>query len=329
MLGFAAADSAVLAASESDTSDAFGGMLIDASTELIRDTINAPMTGLYAPTDTIGTGTLSFKVVEADAVTLTVDSTNNTPALLRDAINALGAGIEARIATDTVTSEQRLLFRPVVPDTAYSIEVSGDGDGNDRDTAGLSALLHTEQLSNLTTNALGIEALVINETQGKRHIFDIKYENTTLTIDVDDTNDGDYTDAQDTDATGLSRLYHASSTTTNLNTSISFFTIFDHLTNSLTTNDAVGIRVSSLLLDSALDKVINVRADVGSRIKYIEDHQLSLEDDYIFFSTNLSKFEEVDIAVAATEMTKVQASLEAMRLASVRMLSQTLLDFLK
>jgi flagellar hook-associated protein 3 FlgL len=84
-----------------------------------------------------------------------------------------------------------------------------------------------------------------------------------------------------------------------------------------------------LLLDSALDRVINVRADVGSRIKYIEDHQLSLEDDYIFFQTNLSIFEEVDIAEAATEMTKVQASLEAMRLASIRMLSQTLLDFLK
>jgi flagellin-like hook-associated protein FlgL len=329
MLGFAAADSAALAAGSSDVSDAFGGMIVDASLEQIRDTINAPMSKAYAATDTIGTGTLTLNAGTADAVTLTVDSTNNTPARLRDAINALGAGIEARIATDTVTSEQRLLFRPTVPDTVYSIEVSDDADGNNRDTAGLSALLHTEKLSNLTVNALGIEALAINDTQGKRLLFDIKDKNAALTIDVDDTNDGDYTDAQDTDTTGLSRLYHASDTTTNLNTSISFFTILDHLTNSLTTNDAVGIRGSSLLIDSALDKVLNVRADVGSRIKYIEDHKFALEDDHIFFSTHLSSFEEADIASAATEMAKVQASLEAMRISSIRMLSQTLLDFLK
>ena len=329
VLGFAAADSAVLAATESDVSDNFGGMLIDASTELIRDTINAPMTGLYAPTDTIGTGTLTLKAGSADAVTLTVDSTNNTPALLRDAINALGMGIEARIATDTVTSEQRLLFRPVVPGTVYSIDVSGDGDGNDKDTAGLSALLHTETLSNLTTTALGVEALVINDTQGKRLMFDIQDNNTTLTIDVDDTNDGDYVDAQDTDATGLSRLYHASDTTTNLNTSISYFTVLDHLTNSLTTNNDSGIRATSLLIDSAIDRVLNVRADVGSRLKHIENHKLTLEDDNIFFLEQLSKFEDADIAYAATEMAKVEASLEAMRLASVRILSQTLLDFLR
>jgi flagellin-like hook-associated protein FlgL len=329
VLGFAAADSAALAAGSSVTSDNFGGMLVDASPELIRDTINAPMTGAYAAADTIGTGTLTFKVGAAETVTLTVDSTNNTPTLLRDAINALGTGIEVRIATDTVTSEQRLLFRPAVPDTVYSIDVSNDSDGNDKDTAGLSALVHTEMLSNLTTTALGVEAVVINDTQGKRLLLDIKDDNATLTIDVDETNDGDYVDAQDTDATGLSRLYHASSTTTNMSTSISFFTVLDHLKNSLTNNDDTGIRASSLLLDSALDRVLNVRADIGARLKYIEDHKLGLEDDYIFFSETLSDFEDADIAEAATEMAKIQASLEAMRLASLRILSQTLLDFLK
>jgi len=299
----------------------------DASPEEVRDAINAPMSGFYAVADTIGTGTLTLRA-GGSPVTLTVDASNNTPALLRDAINALNMGIEAGLATDTVSGEVRLFFRPTTPGTPLSINVSGDGDGDNKDTNGLSALLHTDLQSNLSTNALGIEAFVINDTAGKRMLFDSTTPNTSFTIEVDEDNNGSFADAADTDTTGLSRIYHDPSASTNLTGSISFFTVLAHFKNSLANNDAAGIRGSIYLFDGVLDSLVNTTADVGSRFKYLEEQRDRLLDNKVQYLENRSVLEDADITQAAMEMTKIQTSLEAMRIASLQSLSQSLFDFL-
>ena len=291
--------------------------LTDASPQEVRDAINAPMSGLYDTTDTIGTGTLTLTAGTGSPVTLTVDAANNTPALLRDAVNALDMGIEAKLATDTVTGQVRLFFRPTTAGESFEIEVSNDGDGEDTDSNGLSALLHTGLQSNLTTTALGIEAFVINDTAGKRLLFAPATPNTSYSITVSDS-DGD-----NTDASGLSRI-----ASTNLTGSISFFMIIDHMKNSLSANDTAGIQGSIFLLDGALDSNINTTADVGSRLNYLLNQKDRLEDNEISYTQNLSILEDADISEVALEITKIQSTLEAMRISSLRSLSQSLFDFL-
>jgi flagellar hook-associated protein 3 len=297
--------------------------LTNASPEEVRDAVNAPMSGFYNAADTIGTGTLTLKTENGSPVTLMIDGSNNTPALLRDAINALNMGIEARLATDTTTNEVRMFFRPTTPGASFSIDVSNDGDGDNKDSSGLSALLHTELRSNLTANAMGIEAFVINDTAGKRLLFAPTISNTSYTIEVDEDGNGNFADAGDTDTAGLSRIASA-----NLDGSITFFTILDHMKNSLSSNDEAGIRGSIFLLDGALDELINVTADVGSRLKYLDDQKYRLEENEISYRRSLSVLEDADIAEVALEMTRIQSTLEAMRISSIKSLSQSLFDFL-
>ncbi len=301
-----------------------------ASPEEIRDAINAPMSKWYAlGTTTVGTGKLTFKVGTSDAVSIDVNATNanTTVSTLVSYINSNVTGIEARVATDTTTNQQRIFFRPTTAGTTYSIEASDD-DGDNEDTSGLSALMHTDIKSNLTENALGVEAFVINGTSGKRMVIDSTVEGTTFTISAAD-NDGD-----NTDLAGLSHLYHASTAASNLysatttNNTLSFFNVMDHMKNSLSNNDDIGIRQTIHLLDGSLDGLVNTTADVGSRLKYFEGQVNRLEDNQISYSQSLSILEDADIAKVALEITKIQTTLEAMRIASIKGLSQSLFDFI-
>jgi flagellar hook-associated protein 3 FlgL len=310
-----------------DTADVFSS----ATPEEIRDTINAPMSGSYDSTvpETVGTGTLTLQAGTGSPVTLTVTNANDEPSQIRDAINALNMGIEAGIFTDAAGNE-RLFFRPTTPGDAFSIEVS-DSDGDDTDMTGLSALSHTYLKSNLTSNALGIEAFVINDSTSKRLLFAPNVPNTSYTIEVDENNNGNFADAADIDTAapdGLALLYHASSATTNLNNSISFFSVVDHFKNSLVNNDAAGIRGSIFLLDGVIDSLVSTTADAGSRYKYLENQKNQLLDTEVAYRGSLAVLEDADIAKSAMEMTKIQSSLEAMRISSVKSLSQSLFDFL-
>ncbi len=308
--------------------------MTNASPELIRDTINAPMSGWYNAADTIGSGTLTIMAGNGAGYTLNVsdvpaDPDYTTVSTLVTRINSLGAGVEAGLATDSVSGQVRVLFRPATPGDAVTVDVANDSDGNDKDTNGLSAFLHTELQSNLTANALGMESFVINDTAGKRLLFDSIVPNTSFTIEVDEDGNGNFADAGDTDTAGLSRLYHpAPPAAGNLTNSISYFMIMDHLKNSLASNDIAGIQGSIYLLDGALDSVVNTTADVGSRLKYLENQKERLEDNAVTYQKSLSVLEDADIAAVATDLAKIQSTLEAMRISSLKALSQSLFDFM-
>jgi flagellin-like hook-associated protein FlgL len=96
----------------------------------------------------------------------------------------------------------------------------------------------------------------------------------------------------------------------------------------LLNNDAAGIRGSIHLFDGVLDSLVNTTADVGSRFKYLDDQKNRLLDSEIQYRESRAIFEDADIAQVALEMTKIQTSLEAMRISSIKSLSQSLFDFL-
>lgn len=297
----------------------------NSSPEAIRDTINGPMSKWYNSAASIGTGTLTLKAGTGDPVTLAVDpaNLNDTPTLLRDAINALGRGIEAKVVTDSVTFQERLVFRPTTPGNPISIDVSGDSDGNNTDSSGLSALLNNATTSNLTTNALGLEASVINGTAGKRMLFSPVVQGTSFTINTIDT------DGNNTDAAGLSNIYHNPPTGTNLNNPMNYFATFDHLINSLVNNDTAGINASLFLLDGATDQNLNILAELGSRTAFITAERQANEGRSLNTRTNLSLTEDADLVTTSSDLVKTQTSLQALMQSSSRIMAQTLFDFLK
>lgn len=301
-----------------------------ATPEAIRDTINAPMSDWYTTAaTTVGAGTLSVKIGNADPVSVTVAATDTVSDVVAslNAVTGLTAGL-AYETTEAAGSRVKIFIRPTTAGEPITINVSNDADLDNSDDSGLSALLHTDDRSNLTENAIGIEAMVINDSSSKRLLFDPVVSGTTYTIAVDEDGDGTFSEAAEINTTGLSQLYHVSSVMTNLNNSISFHMVLDHLSNSLANNDSIGIRQSIKLLDGSMDGLLNATADVGSRYKYLEDQKLRLEDNEISYRKSLSTLEDTDIAEVALEITKIQTTLEAMRISSMKSLQQSLFDFL-
>ncbi|MDH4028865.1 MAG: flagellar hook-associated protein FlgL, partial [Nitrospirota bacterium] len=308
-----------------------------ASPEEIRDSVNAPMTGFYTDdTQVVGEGRLTFKVGNEAPVTVDINalSGNDTVSTLVTYINTNITGVKAGIAyedTGAPSEKARIFLRPTTPGTAFTINVSNDADGNDIDTNGLSALLHNDQRSNLTENALGIHAFVTNGSTGKRLLFSPNVPNTNFTIEVDEANDGSFADAADTDTAapdGLALLYHIDDTTSNLTDSVTFFTVLDNLKYSLANNDTQGIRESIYLLDGVLDANIQVTADIGSRLKFFEEQKVRLEDSKISYETSLSGIMDADLGDVALRFTKIQSTLESLRISSLEALSQSLFKFL-
>jgi len=101
-------------------------------------------------TDTVGTGTLSIQYGSFAAGTftqngsapthnITIDSTNNTLAGVRDAINKANVGVNASIVNDG--SGFRLVVASKNTGTTNSLKISAtDADGNNLDATGLSKL---------------------------------------------------------------------------------------------------------------------------------------------------------------------------------------------
>jgi flagellar hook-associated protein 2 len=104
--------------------------------------------------DVAGTGSLTLQFGTYDgtagtftlndakpAASITIDASNNTLAGVRDAINAANAGVSAGIINDG--TGYRLVLTSKDSGVANSIKLTAaDGDGNNTDTSGLSALAY-------------------------------------------------------------------------------------------------------------------------------------------------------------------------------------------
>lgn len=110
---------------------------------------------------------------------------------------------------------------------------------------------------------------------------------------------------------------------------VTYFKMLDDLRISLQNNDSGGIQASLGSINDSLEQVINVTAEIGARLNRLDDQINRLNDNSLSFKTLLSNTEDNDIAEAITEITKTQTVLEALRASSARIMSQSLLDFLR
>jgi flagellar hook-associated protein 2 len=93
--------------------------------------------GVASKTTALGTGTLTLQVGTADAVSITLDSSNNTLEGIRTAINASGAGVTASIVNDG-------------SDTPYRLVLTSDSTGTESDmTVTYTGTDSTDQASSL------------------------------------------------------------------------------------------------------------------------------------------------------------------------------------
>ncbi|HBH62052.1 MAG TPA: flagellar hook-associated protein 3 [Nitrospiraceae bacterium] len=101
----------------------------------------------------------------------------------------------------------------------------------------------------------------------------------------------------------------------------------DTLYNNLLANNPAGAAIDDL--DSALDQIANVRAEIGARLNHLDDRKSNLEDRDITLKTYLSEIQDTDIANTVSEISKTEVALQSLRQSGAEILSQSLLDFLK
>lgn len=110
-------------------------------------------TGFPSTTDTVGTGTLKIGFGTYDAtgntftanaaksdVTINIDSSNNTLAGVRDAINASNSSVTATIVNDGSTNRLVITSKDTGEVNSLKISVTDTGDNGDTDATGLSSL---------------------------------------------------------------------------------------------------------------------------------------------------------------------------------------------
>ena len=123
-----------------------------------------------ATTDTVGTGTLTIAIgspsysgstyssfTQTSSVDITIDSSNNTLAGVRDAINSAGAGVNASILKNGDDYQLLLVSEETGLSKSMSLTVS-DSEGGDTDASGLSRLAFNSSGSQLTQYAAGANA---------------------------------------------------------------------------------------------------------------------------------------------------------------------------
>jgi len=105
--------------------------------------------------------------------------------------------------------------------------------------------------------------------------------------------------------------------------------VTDLLSQALESNDTT--RISALMkpLDDAMGHVSDVRADLGARLNRLDDQGKRLEDTKFATQTALSGVEDADIAETVSGIAKANTALQALQASSAKILSQSLLDFLR
>ncbi|HCN46464.1 MAG TPA: flagellar filament capping protein FliD [Pseudomonas sp.] len=113
--------------SVSTTSDAVAGSYSIEVTQLAQAQSLAT-TGISDTSSTLGSGTLTLQVGDSEAVSITLDSSNNSLSGLRDAINAAGAGVTATLVNDGSDTPYRLVLTSGSTGTQSEISVSYSSD---------------------------------------------------------------------------------------------------------------------------------------------------------------------------------------------------------
>jgi flagellar hook-associated protein 3 FlgL len=90
-------------------------------------------------------------------------------------------------------------------------------------------------------------------------------------------------------------------------------------------------RINALLdpFQTAIDHTLDVQGDLGARMNRLDSQGKRIDAVNLNLNASLSDTEDADMARTAAEIKKTEAALEALRVSSSRVLSQSLLDFLQ
>jgi flagellar hook-associated protein 3 FlgL len=85
----------------------------------------------------------------------------------------------------------------------------------------------------------------------------------------------------------------------------------------------------SIPLDAARNQVLQAQAEIGTRQVHLDDQKTRLDNTTLNLKNGLSETEDADMEATITEILKTETALQALRESASRILSQSLLDFLK
>lgn len=89
------------------------------------------------------------------------------------------------------------------------------------------------------------------------------------------------------------------------------------------------IQVLASLIDDARNQVLFVQSEMGTRSVFMNDQNNRHNSSIKSLQDALSKTEDADLTETAVDIKKAETAIEALRLASTKIMSESLLDFIK
>lgn len=112
-------------------------------------------------------------------------------------------------------------------------------------------------------------------------------------------------------------------------TGVNIFSLMRGLEVALKTNDKVGIQNALEPLDQALNQVSLARAEVGGRVNQLNATSEGIQKTLVENKIANSQIEDADLFQVMTDLNKADASLKGSLETSHKLLSMSLLDFLR
>ena len=278
-----------------------------------------------ATTETLGTGTLTISLgtVTYDsvagsvtgftqksgtsAVSVVIDSSNNTLTGVRDALNAASAGLNASVVNDGSGYRLVIQSNTTGAENAISISVDDTGDSNSTDNAGLSQLAFNESAANILQTGSGADAAI------KINGLDVTSPSNTVSGAVE----GVFFMLKKitSSAATVAITKDTAKATAGMNGLINGFNQLNAELNSLTAYNAAASRSSVLTGDATLRNLAsNVRASLNAAVansggQYSTLAELGITTNVIdgSLSLNNTKFAAV-LENDATDVAKVLAA---------------------
>jgi flagellar hook-associated protein 2 len=293
-----------------------------------------------ATTETLGTGTLTISLgtVTYDsvagsvtgftqksgtsAVSVVIDSSNNTLTGVRDALNAAGAGLNASVVNDGSGYRLVIQSNTTGAENAISISVDDTGDSNSTDNAGLSQLAFNESAANILQTGSGADAAI------KINGLDVTSPSNTVSGAVEGVS---FTLKKITSsAATVAITKDTAKATAGMNGLINGFNQLNAELNSLTAYNAAASRSSVLTGDATLRNLAsNVRASLNAAVansggQYSTLAELGITTNVIdgSLSLNNTKFAAI-LENDATDVAKVLAAFGTPSNANVEFVSAT------
>jgi len=264
----AVSDPTILSAS-ADTTAAAGSYSIEV-TQLAKYHAVRSNTSYAATTETFNTGTLAIKVGAGATVNVTIDSSNNTLAGIRQAINDASAGVTATIIYTGSTNRLVLTSNTLGAAGAVDVTVTDSGSGG------------THPLSGLASASL-VETQAADDTQFTVNNIAITRSSNTIT----DAIEGVTLNLTKLGTTSVAISKNSGATTTAINAFVKTYNDAVKQLQSASAYDAANKRAAILTGDStvrdigtALRTLVQTRVSgIGGGIATLSDIGIALQKD--------------------------------------------------